>query len=168
MNHAAGLLAIFAMFAGLPLFLVWMNRGARRVLQKQGVPLWTHDNCRCGDCRRNAVMGGPTGFVDPVSDFIGKKNEYVCGDGHRTVTVDRVAGTTPMMVGCLREGCPREAYSAWYKVDQELVPTHEWYAPTDAHLTAMYGADPVLLSQMRSHVRMGGLDIRKITEGGDR
>ena len=88
-----------------------------------------------------------------------KINIYACGNGHETVTKDLHEGTTPMFIGCPK--CSQDlgqsvsSYSKWYDVPQDLVPTHEWYAPEEAE-------KKTLDEQTLEHVNLGGLLLRKI------
>lgn len=86
-------------------------------------------------------------------------NMYTCTSCSRfIVTVDRVEGTTPMMLACrAMPGCQGMSYSAFYRVRPGLVPDHEWYRPEGAEYDALNDA-------MKQHVDMGGLDIRRIGE----
>lgn len=80
-------------------------------------------------------------------------NVYTCKHKHQTVTIDTVEGVTPMLIPCPQ--CRSEATSAWYKCDQSLTPTHEWYKPSsDEELK--------LTPAAYDHVRRGGLLLRKI------
>lgn len=90
--------------------------------------------------------------------FKGRKNAYTCGScGCVTVTIDRDAGVTPFMIKCRRPdgGCSGMAQSAMYRIDQNLAPAFEWYAP-DSHERA--AAPPAA----QEHYRMGGLALRPI------
>jgi SEC-C motif len=84
----------------------------------------------------------------------GSINIYRCrANGHETITVDRVEGTTPVAICC--PSCDSDAYSAWYKCDQTLVPTHEWYKPELKEYRTLNASG-------RDHVDAGGLLLRKI------
>ena len=86
----------------------------------------------------------------------GEKNVYVCEDGHETVTLDRDEGTTPFMMRCRHDGCTKTSQSKFYRVDQRLVATWEWYKPA--------ADDPCMRDDaVREHVELGGLMPRKIT-----
>jgi hypothetical protein len=80
-------------------------------------------------------------------------NTYTCKTcRNHIVTEDVNVGTTPMMLACrATPGCSGSMLSGMYKVDQTLVPTHEWYKP--AKLPKEPG--------MREHVKMGGLMLRE-------
>lgn len=86
-------------------------------------------------------------------------NIYTCPDGHKTVTVYLEEGTTPFIIGCQqrindgKHSCNLEAKSCFYRCSQDLVPTHEWYKPTD--LKKLNPAE-------REHVKKGGLLLRKV------
>lgn len=89
----------------------------------------------------------------------GKINTYTCPKGHVTVTIDRDEGTTPMMLRCRQKDgdgkhdCTEMASSAWYRCNQLLEPEYEWFKPDS--LKGYSGA-------MKEHLKMGGLEIRKI------
>jgi len=87
-------------------------------------------------------------------------NVYICQScGKKTITIDSEEGVTPFMIGC--EICDGDMYSSFYKVDQSLIPTHEWYKPTD------FNQYPLNHRQaMKQHVADGGLDIRLIKKTG--
>lgn len=79
-------------------------------------------------------------------------NVYQCRNGHQSITEDVADGVTPMIIGCLAEGCRESATSRWYMVDQTLKATHEWYLPVSfRHVSRAE----------REHVRQGGLLLRK-------
>lgn len=84
-----------------------------------------------------------------------KINVYTCKHGHHNVTIDRDSGTTPMTINCRVPGCTASAYSAWYKCDQNLTPTLEWYRPKRTR-----GLTPA----ERDHVNNGGVLLRAISE----
>jgi len=86
---------------------------------------------------------------------MGKINIYKCPDGHETITVDRQEGTTSFIIDCEHEGCKKEATSSFYRVDQTLTPTHEWYEPRPQDEVPAYA---------KEHVEMGGLLFRKIAD----
>lgn len=95
------------------------------------------------------------------------KNAYICNLLHSTVTVHKDAGTTPMFLSCLT--CGKRAVSRMGQVDDSLIPTHEWYKPTDEDCIAE--AERIsqeketykyTLHAIREHVAMGGLLLRKI------
>lgn len=90
-------------------------------------------------------------------------NVYRCPHGHQTVTRDVAEGVTPFMIGCptcKAAGTPPDergfrsvmAQSSFYRVDQSLEHSHEWYRPES---TA--GLDP----DTAEHVRNGGLLLRE-------
>lgn len=79
-------------------------------------------------------------------------NTYTCQKKHVTVTRDVDEGVTPMSKNC--PICSQVAYSAGYRVDQTLKPTHEWYKP--AH------PERYLNVNMRYHCMQGGLAFRVI------
>lgn len=90
----------------------------------------------------------------------GMINVYTCKKGHRTVTVDRDSGVTPMFIDCPHDECVNGgvlsfqlATSCMYRTDQSQTPSHEWYRPGD---------DETLNPAEREHVDAGGLLLRKI------
>ena len=89
----------------------------------------------------------------------GKKNCYTCQLGHTTVTIDRDKGVTPFMTKCRHEKCQEIAHSSFYRCDQSLEPTHEWYRPKTSAL-------PNLDGNTLRHVQQGGLLLRKIGGSG--
>lgn len=94
--------------------------------------------------------------VQEPEGFKGKKNVYTCPEcGNHIVTVDRDDGTTPFLTMCKADpsACRGMMQSAFYRVDQSLVPSHEWYKPDDVS-----GETPAV----KEHVRMGGLLLREI------
>jgi len=92
--------------------------------------------------------------------YKGKKNVYRCEHGHRTITVDLVEGVTPFMIRCRHEGCDTHAQSSFYRVDQGLEATHEWYLPSIDEAFQLNMQHPGMLD----HVKQGGLVLRKIEE----
>lgn len=88
----------------------------------------------------------------------GKINGYHCeACGHTTVTINRDSGTTSFMIAC--ELCGKPASSQFYRVDQTLTPTQEWYRPHDDEAAE---AGPM----MAQHARLGGLFLRPIKREG--
>ena len=85
----------------------------------------------------------------------GRINVYHCRSGHGTVTRDADAGTTPFMIAC--PDCGADAMSALYRVDQSLVPPHEWYKPTIQKAKRIDRTIPGTLE----HVERGGLLLRE-------
>lgn len=88
----------------------------------------------------------------------GQVNVYTCPKCKgRTVTIDADDGVTPFMINCRSVGgCHEEmAESSFYRVDQNLVPTYEWYRPVGDELAMLKG-------EMREHVDKGGLLLRRI------
>ncbi len=89
----------------------------------------------------------------------GKINVYVCQKCRgRTVTIDTDDGTTPFMIKCRSAGGCHEAMaeSSFYRVNQNLIPTYEWYRPVGEELAALEG-------EMKEHVDKGGLCLRRIS-----
>lgn len=89
----------------------------------------------------------------------GKKNVYTCPQGHETVTVDLVDGTTPFMISCRTPGCGATAQSSFYGVDQARDALWSWYRPDDTEKGGLAAA-------MRKHVEMGGWPLREHAELG--
>jgi hypothetical protein len=87
-----------------------------------------------------------------------KINKYSCQKcGGHIVTVDRIKGTTPMMLGCrAKQGCTGTMMSHGYSVSQDLTPTFEWYKPTGKQYKKLDAG-------MKQHVDFGGLVIRPIS-----
>lgn len=109
---------------------------------------------------------------EPPSDNLfpneGQKNIYTCERGHQTVTVDRVHGTTPFIIGCPVcevAGNNVEAMSSMYRVSQSLVPTHEFYKPTEEEINDLKSdLSRHSFANLMDHVNQGGLLFRKIKE----
>lgn len=91
-------------------------------------------------------------YLQPLPECY-RINVYSCKNGHDLVTVDRHEGTTPMMIKCLE--CATPSLSRWYRVDQELKPTHEWVQPDVSELQFMP-------TNLRAHVIGGGLILKEI------
>lgn len=85
-------------------------------------------------------------------------NIYTCPAGHRTKTIDRQPGTTPMFIPC--SVCDRSASSSMYRVhpDEPTPITLEWYEPTLQEVQNLRSEPGVL-----EHVFAGGLLSRKVT-----
>ena len=91
----------------------------------------------------------------------GKINAYTCETcARKTVTIDRDEGVTPFMIDC--SYCAGIAQSAFYRVPQNLTPTHEWYKPDEAELNKMKIHSE--LKQTVEHIERGGLVKHKIGE----
>lgn len=111
-----------------------------------------------------AFNNGKDGFANS-----GKLNGYICeaDPSHRIVTIDREPGVTPFTIQCvacealnrlpLKRGLYRHAAmtSCFYRVPQDLEPTHEWYRPD-----SLDGLAPGIVD----HLLKGGLTLRKIPE----
>lgn len=84
-----------------------------------------------------------------------KVNQYTCWTcGGVITTIDRDYGTTPAMLNCRATPlCMGTMHSARYQVDQTLIPDYEWFRPAKL---------PRHNPDMRQHLQMGGLDIRKV------
>lgn len=83
-----------------------------------------------------------------------KINIYVCSNcNKRTITIDKDDGTTPFMASCPE--CKSIAFSSFYNVDQDLIPTHEWYRPEEKELEN-------LDEETQEYVNNGGLLLRRI------
>ncbi len=92
-----------------------------------------------------------------MSEKAGAINVYVCQScGTEVVTRNKHDGTTPFMVGCV--ACPGVSYSSFYRVDQTLTPTHEWFKPMTAGERKRWMRDP----DTAEHVRLGGLCLRTL------
>lgn len=90
--------------------------------------------------------------------YVGRKNVYV-GEacGLHTVTVDRDDGVTPFMITCRADLCRGKARSSFYRVDQRLRASHEWYRPDEATVTREERKHP----GTREYVAQGGLLLRE-------
>lgn len=89
------------------------------------------------------------------------KNAYTClGCGFQIVTVNLVAGTTPMFLSCKGpDGCGDRMVSSGYRLPLDApAPTFEWYRPSQKRVRRMRRSDPATAD----HVEMGGLLLRKI------
>ncbi len=101
------------------------------------------------------------------STYVGRLNTYGCSNRHQTVTQDKHAGVTPMMIGCPHEGCEADAYSAGYNAPQSLTSTHYWVTLTAEELEHLpelmehLATDEVdsedLHEAYRDHISRGGL-----------
>lgn len=89
----------------------------------------------------------------PQSAPEGRINQYTCRTcGGVITTIDRDEGTTPMMLVCrATKGCDGSMFSSMYRVAPYLTPEWEWYKP-----------EKLPKGEMREHVQMGGLLLRKI------
>jgi hypothetical protein len=82
----------------------------------------------------------------------GRKNIYRCNQcGHEMITCDAATGVTPFVTACPE--CNGDTTSQFYRVDQTLTETHEWFRPETLDGLSPYSID---------HVRRGGLILRKI------
>lgn len=90
----------------------------------------------------------------------GKKNVYTCTTcGFDFVTLDRDVGTTPFTTGCKNpKACKGWAQSSFYRVDQHLPATYEWYVPDQAEIR------DIIKPGVLQHIAMGGLLLRKIDQ----
>ena len=87
---------------------------------------------------------------------VGRKNAYECEScGYYIVTIDRDPGVTPFMVKC--ENCGGMASSKFYRVQEYLSPTHQWYRPD-----SLAGID----TRYYDHLERGGLILRAIDGKG--
>jgi len=95
--------------------------------------------------------------------YKGKKNIYICNEGHKTVTVDRDKGTTAFLIACPECPPPKTARSSMYRVDQSLEPTHEWYNPTEEDLRDLKSDMALeIFTNIKAYVERGGLLFRPI------
>lgn len=91
-----------------------------------------------------------------MSNLVGTKNRYTCQTCNAWyVTVDRDDGTTPFMAPCQVSFCKGMAQSEFYRVDQSLPATHEWYRASDVEARGMK-------PNLRQHHDMGGLFLRRV------
>lgn len=92
-----------------------------------------------------------------MSGLKGKKNVYTCEACKATIiTVDRDDGVTPFTTSCKRGACRGTMYSSLYRVDQGLVPTHEWYRSTPHEIATKRNPAACL-----EHHKSGGLFLRE-------
>lgn len=86
-------------------------------------------------------------------------NAYTCRKcGGQITTIDRDEGTTFFGIGCKATiECDGVMYSSFYRVDQTMKPSWEWYKPEPRE---MYGKS----AGLRHHVQLGGLLLREIKE----
>lgn len=94
-----------------------------------------------------------------MSEQAGKHNRYRCDRcGESIVTINRDAGTTPMLIDCkVTEGCQGIMRSAWYPPEAQIVSaTWEWYRPRKSQMRRLRRAD----TEMADHCERGGLLLR--------
>ena len=85
-----------------------------------------------------------------------KKNMYICDDCETVyITIDRDQGITPFLMSCKTNKCEGMAQSSLYRVNQNIVPDHEWYYP-DKEEYIKQGPST------KQHIDKGGLLLRKI------
>ena len=91
----------------------------------------------------------------------GQLNVYTCKKcGGQITTIDRDEGTAFFSIGCKATiECDGMMYSSFYRVDQTMKPSWEWYKPTEAETLKL----PVGLQH---HAKLGGLLLSAI-EGED-
>lgn len=88
-----------------------------------------------------------------MTEQAGLINAYVCDSQHAVWTRNADSGTTPFIIRCPAPKCGGESRSNFYRVSQDVDPSHEWYRPTK-----MRGLTP----GERQHVALGGLLLRPI------
>lgn len=95
-----------------------------------------------------------------MTEAAGAVNVYVCRTCKgRIVTKNRQEGTTPFMTGChATPDCKGTMQSMGYRVNQDEVPTHEWFRPVTTGERRRWLRDP----GTAEHVRMGGLVLREV------
>lgn len=86
-------------------------------------------------------------------------NQYICPSCEKSLfTIDLIeGGVTPFMIRCVY--CKSDMMQSMFyrcKQDESLV-THEWYRPDK-------GAMQRLSSEVREHIKKGGLILRKKTK----
>lgn len=89
------------------------------------------------------------------------KNMYTClACSFRVVTVNLVAGTTPMFLTCRADtNCGDRMVSSGYRLPLDApAPTFEWYRPSQKKISRLRHID----SATADHVEKGGLLLRKI------
>lgn len=95
-----------------------------------------------------------------MTEALGAVNAYVCQKcGGKIITKNRQEGTTPFMTSChATDGCQGTMQSMFYKVNQNEVPTHEWFKPLSAGERRRWLRD----SHTIEHVKQGGLLLRAV------
>lgn len=91
-------------------------------------------------------------------------NLYNCKScGNTIITVDRVDGVTPALLGCKRYGgCETGMMgSSMYNVPPIYTARYEWYKPSEEELRKLC-TDQEVYQSMKEYVANGGLDIREI------
>lgn len=122
--------------------------------------------------------------MSAAGPFQERRNLYTCevaACSAKLVTVDRVAGVTPMMISCDEWGvpfCSGMMMSAWYYRVDELdpgdPPMAEWIRPeapdvwvqehvhAPAHMLSTDEAIQSVRREMIDHIAQGGLVLQKI------
>lgn len=81
-------------------------------------------------------------------------NAYDCSNcDYQIITIDRDEGTTPFMITCPK--CKEMAMSNFYRVAQNLAPTHEFYRPNQEEYDTLLGEE-------KEYIGKGGLILREI------
>lgn len=90
-----------------------------------------------------------------MTNLVGKKNRYTCQKCNSYyITIDKDDGTTPFMAPCQVRLCDGMAQSEFYRVDQSMPATHEWYRAGDIEARSMK-------MHLCQHHDWGGLFLRK-------
>ena len=109
---------------------------------------------RARTLRRQAEK--PLSLPAPKAAAPGRLNQYTCRTcGGTITTIDRHEGVTPWSLNCrATEGCDGVMQSHIYRgVDPNTTPEWEWFKPRKLPKGPMY-----------EHVKMGGLDLRRIED----
>jgi hypothetical protein len=96
-----------------------------------------------------------------TDSLVGRKNGYSCQScPARFVTIDVDEGVTPFMVSHakfeLGTLCTGMCHSHFYKIPQDLEPTHEWYLLDMPTARKRYRREPAMVD----HIERGGLLLR--------
>ena len=96
----------------------------------------------------------------------GEKNWYICKNDHVLITVDRDQGTTPFMTPCRYPGCGTSGQSSFYRVDNRVRASHEWYKPKSVLILwfkyRLRKRGKWIYRSTIHHIEKGGLILRKI------
>lgn len=92
-------------------------------------------------------------WLDRQPMIIGRKNLYRCPECHGVVvTKDTAKGVTPFSIMCrATQGCTGFMFSSFYRCDQSLVATFEWYRP-----------EIIEDARNKEHLLKGGLLLRRL------
>jgi len=118
------------------------------------------------------IQSGTVRMAEPGKSFDGqeRKNIYQCQTCLGLIcTVDRDKGVTPFMIDCkVTADCKGPMQSSFYMAHPMVVPTFEWFRPTEDELAALCAAIPdgpraeLRKAAYVDHVNRGGLILRPI------